>query len=1093
MSITAADLRAGSLRWSARAWIDGEPVALAALPRRTLSQLRPRNTASLVCVDTPPAGGVPAYVDLVLEGVGSVRFFTGFTDSRSARSAAWRREANLVDRLGALNRSLPETIVWGNTSFPDAVMSLLTAAGITAADVDSIYDPGSAYELGANYPIELAATETLSRVLAELMDFGGTAIYVTPSGRIRVVDGPNIPAATSTTIYARGADLDLDEFGIADAAITIEGNEEIVSSFTATGPKRPDGAIPDGTYTATGISGKPASQNYRFAQTDATCVAIARREVGRRARARTNFSVEAPLNPLLAPGDSVLFRDAAIGFPTNTPAIVMEIATNGMMMTMQLSTGASLVDGFDSSIKPPVTDFSMTVENQLVTLAGVPVGAFLVQCQDLSRDTGGREITGLSWTASGTGASPTSSSDPAPIFLFTDLDGAEITLEATSSSGESATVTKTPVAGETQILSRIVSVAAGSSGWRVLATLDGWRSFSAPGGASCTAVPAFNEVGPLLSGWSSGAIYASADALAGTPTLVATLSGSIRALHVNEGDEQQLLAAVGSTLHRSADGGATWAEVFEFSAPITDAQSSPGNPNEIRVTAGEALWLSFDGATFSASATGITGSTAEALATAPWGRAAVFSDVGSALADAVKFEEAYTVTWAGVDLADQPTNGLTSITPLLDEPGFVVGTNNDLIRDGVLPALVLTAGAGSLYKLVWDGSQFVASLLPEAAGSGAGKLTGGALHNPIDDQSAQSIGYGPLAALPASPARLILLPYGAAGADDVIHVYDPATGTWSDVTPPQAGWQWLSLRAAPFAPNSWLLLGNSGGASSARKFDVASGVVKAAGTSDTPLYLSTDAGATWSPVALSHPFATNYTAGAFSEAGISGEGLAWDTETAGRWYLYGASDNLSVGNSRWVWRGSGATAATGAHEVGNTFGSLVSGAEGQAVITTNFPAASLRYWSASGGSTQPPGTGVGGLGYILAREPGPSRRVALTAGGTLYVSADYRAAQPTARPTGIIGDQVVWATHGIYRNGRASGGVAQLDADTGAATPLSPNSVLSGHLSVDAQTRTTIAWYDLAGNIYVYDGAAVTVVPISFASIADFVEVVGST
>jgi len=73
----------------------------------------------------------------------------------------------------------------------------------------------------------------------------------------------------------------------------------VISTVTVTGPKRPDGAIPDGTFTATGLVGKATSIENRFVQRDEDAATIAEREVNRQARNRVNVSFEAPLNPFL--------------------------------------------------------------------------------------------------------------------------------------------------------------------------------------------------------------------------------------------------------------------------------------------------------------------------------------------------------------------------------------------------------------------------------------------------------------------------------------------------------------------------------------------------------------------------------------------------------------------------------------------------------------------------------------------------------------------------------------------------------------------------------------------------------------------------
>lgn len=1074
--ITLSSVRGQGLKaWSARAWINGRPVVLAeGLPTRTLSALRGRSTAQVSLRDLPPAaGGQPAAVDLLLDGVGAIRFFTGRTDQRSASSARMQRQANLVDLLD-LDRAFPADRTWSSRSFPDAVRDLLTDAGIAASDIDSVFDPGATYALGPVYPIQLTTKESVGQVWRELLDFGGAAVYVTPSGRVRVVEAPSLPAATSQIIYARGHQA--LEFGIFDAGYSIEGNEAIVSVFTATGPKRPDGAIPDGTFTATGIVGKPEAQQYRFAQSDATCQAIARRELGRRSRALVNVWVEAPLNPFILPGDTILVRDAAIGLPTNTPAIVTEAATTAnASMRLQLSIGASLVDGYSTSTPPPYADFAMLVEHQLVTLAGVPVASYLVQCQDLSRDPTGQEIT-RSWTASGPGASPTSSTVPQPIFLFTDIAAAEISLTATSASGEAATVTKQPQASDLQTLTRIVSVACGSAGWRVLATTAGWRSYAGPGGASCTAVPAFNEIGPLLSGWSNGAIYRSLDALSTTPTLLATLSGSIGALFVNEADSLQLLAGHGSKVSRSQDGGTTWSQIGSFAGDVTDCQSSPANPNEIRVTAGGAEQISYTGgASWAAIVTGAAGATARAIASAPWGHAVAFSGTIAA-ADAVKFEESgLSVEWSGVPGPDLPTNGLTSITPLLDEEGYVAGETPDLIRDGVLSALVLSAGAGKLYRLGPVIGGFSATLIATAAGSGAGKIINEAAHYPIDDVAAASIGYGGLGApVLVVQSTLIRLPSGASGTADKIWFY--TNGTWTGKNPPEPErTDWQRIVANPFNPQELLLLRATSGAPKG-------------GADTNRLWYSADFGISWQSVyqdmLINDVFRT--------------QDIEWSPSASGDWATWQHwRESWSLVRTNRLIRGSRTTYAVAYENNDNDSGfnrfSVGWGIDGEIISVDRsvfrwFNAASVPQSGPGGASTSADIT-------IDLLAPTRAALACRPATSVIYCTSDYRTSGWAAlSATGASAAALANGT--VVIGGRANGVQEVVDAWGAASVSVAAFAGKeTGHIRTDRQTQTlaAVALVDGVTGVRLADGTWATVnKPDTATGLAGWVEIIGS-
>jgi hypothetical protein len=150
--ITLDDLRADGLkRWRARMWIDGQPYTIAGeLPTRTLSALRQRSTCSVELQELPPGGEKSAFIDLILNDTKVERLFTGKTDQRGAQAARMSRTANLIDVLN-LDRTLGVNLTWSGRSFVDAVGDVLGAAGLSSADIDSIFNPGSGYALGPVY------------------------------------------------------------------------------------------------------------------------------------------------------------------------------------------------------------------------------------------------------------------------------------------------------------------------------------------------------------------------------------------------------------------------------------------------------------------------------------------------------------------------------------------------------------------------------------------------------------------------------------------------------------------------------------------------------------------------------------------------------------------------------------------------------------------------------------------------------------------------------------------------------------------------------------------------------------------------------
>ncbi|MEI7646613.1 MAG: hypothetical protein WCJ55_20260, partial [Chloroflexales bacterium] len=641
-------------------------------------------------------------------------------------------------------------------------------AGFPDAAITSIYDPGSDFTLGPIDPVTIPAETTVQAALDELLTFGGCGLFVLPDGTLTVVDAPGWAGATDATtpVYAFGATT--EEFGFYNASRTIVGAESVVAQFTAKGNRLSTKKIADATFTLSGVSGTSVTETYNHLQTDACASAIAEREIVRRNREGTQVDVTAPLNPNLCPGDTVLFRHPELDFPENTGAIIVGIGSNGDEMTMTLSVGAAPAAGDLTLIPPPSPNFTMRFEVQPVKLAGVLAIHTLVECTDTSTDPSGFAITGREWKAACSGttkpepetvqwsydATKTATENPVPnpVFVFPTLTGATVTLVVESGSGEGNTKVQAVVEPTASaVFTRTISVASGATGWRVLAGSQGWRSFM--GAAACTAVPTINDQGPLLAGFANGEIRQTQDMLASEPPLLATLPAAVTCLWVNEGNPLLVLAGAGTALHRSADGGASWTQAATFTDTIEYCENSPTNPLEIRVCAGNKLFLATDGATFTALLTGPDGALCREVGSAPWGHLAVFSGVSS-LADAWKFEETgLTIDWSAVAAENLPTS-LAAVTPLQYEEGYLVadGGAGDLIRDGLFGQLGYLANLGvtNLYKLIRAGTGFAATFCSTTADGGPHKIVmAGGKAFPIDVGDALRIGYGQ----PTDPAR----------------------------------------------------------------------------------------------------------------------------------------------------------------------------------------------------------------------------------------------------------------------------------------------------------------------------------------------------
>lgn len=890
------DLTVRYKRWQTRANINGQPVRLLAdsLPRRRIGLDAARSTCELPLVDVPAYNGdETAFVDIGWNGLWE-RFFTGFVRSPSAAEPRIARSVTLVDDLGKLERSLDADITWNNEAFDDAVRDILDAVGITK--IGTIYDPG--LTLGGNYPITIKTSETPSQVFQQLMEYGGTRAIVYPDGYVHVLNisgiASEIPAALPNgdpTIYAYAREG--DELGILGSSWLLETSDLPINNVTITGPTRSDGVTPTGAVQLDS-AGKPWSMQMRFVQTSADAATIAQRELNRKAVPRKVVQFEAPFNPYLLPGQSIGFRDPKVGITKTTPAFVVSVDANGTRMQVTLWIGAHPVNGFDP-LPDPIAAFSLIIEQQPIVVAGSTVTRYFVQCQDLSVAPASA-IVSRAWTA--TGATPSSASTENPLFVYSDLSGKSITLVVENLAGQQGTVTKAVYdANVDKILQRQLLIAEGSNGLAVLN--NGAFTSYTRSSRSCTAVPTFNEIGALYSGWDDGAVYKVLSDFSGIEA-VATMTGGgqINTIFVNEASATDILVGAGQKLHRSTNG-TSFTLLSDLGATINDVQSSPSNPNEIRVAVGQHLKISFNGGiSFSNAIVGANGTTARMMATAPWGHACVFTG-GAAAADAVKFEEGYAVDWSAV--ASPPT-ALRTVTPLLETEGFVVGD-----------------GAGKLYKLLWDGSGFDATDITTISGTpsiddgirdgtlsalhfyatddGTKKLVSLATVYDVKDNPALQVGYGKLKA-PTPNVRVELVSPTFSIASGGVWHYVPGSGWTLKSTgyPAMATWAfWITVN--PFDQDEWIVLLNT--FSNQIGFKRSGTTILCGDVTTSPLWRTDDAGGSWSPITLTmtdvNPANTELYQVEFSQ----------QEAYAGEWIVSGMANNNPVFKYGYIARGSG--------------------------------------------------------------------------------------------------------------------------------------------------------------------------------------------
>ena len=817
MAITSANLLSVVKNWSCTCTLDGDTFHLdGQLPSRSIGFTQQRSTCSFDVIEYPDVTpGSDAEIYVTLNGETEL-FFRGLVNDRPIKDVPRQRTVYLVDRLKKLEKKTKTKITWNNRSFVDAVWDLFSQADISSGEVTSVYNPGSVYTLGPEYAIEIEEGETISSVLGTLMEFGGTALYTDKDGKIVVADYSGWPDDDATTVYAYGADRSLGEFGTLGSGKTIGGFEGVISSFRAKGPRKEDRTIPDAKFTLSGVTGDHEEEEYEWIQTEACAKAIAEREIVRRNRQYYEIQVEAPLNPLLRPGDSIQYRNSELGYDTNTPALIIGISTSHVTMTMVLSVGINPPEGSLSTIPAPTADFIAYYEQQPISLSGILAVRTLVQFTNTSSDASGFTIESYEWEFACSGDEqpyPDTSDEKDPAVVFPVLEGATARLIVESSSGEGGETTKPITPTEPERFTRALAVAAGDEGLWILAGTAGWRVFDA---GTCTAVPNINDQGPLYAGFSSGELYKIEDYLATEPEVLHDFGAQINYIHVNDANPFDVLVAAGSTLYRSADGGESWLTIFDFTDDINYCENSPANGNEIRVCAGPSLYISFDGETFTPKhgPGEEPGAICRKVASAPWGHLIVWSGTVQGITGLEDercwaFEEGYEIDWSGI--IDPPID-LASCTPWQYSEGYVVasGDCSDLIRDGFFGQLTYIANRGPTTRLFLikpdtsTGKDFVATEAATTIDSGPLKFVNHGSTFPICNAlDAWRIGYGQGLA-PYRPGEILLLPTGLVGSGDYLWWYQTDVG-WVTVTLPLAGVAWRGIQVSPRNPNEWII------------------------------------------------------------------------------------------------------------------------------------------------------------------------------------------------------------------------------------------------------------------------------------------------
>jgi hypothetical protein len=1085
--------------WAAVCYIDGRPYQIVGAGwSKGFGFDRDRSSCTIeLAVLVSVQGGEPAYVDVFCNGIPR-RYFTGLVQRDVRRvdtgtGVAYRYQ--ILDITGALDSSPSSAITWNNRAFDDAVTDLLTAAGLSSSQIGPIYDPGSTYTIGTFEAVTIETTENIAQVMRQLMEYGGTKLWVSPGGVVRVSDATGIPVASSEIAYVWLADS--TQRGLQAAREQFGAISQIVTTWTAKGPTRSDNATPNYTFTASGISGRPDGNTYRFADNDSVCQAIAEREVARRARVEHRLSIDTMCDPDLMPGRTINVN--MTGHPSiNTVglAFVESIAANGGDMTIACRLGASRVPGSGyADHPPPYADFAIvSVEAELVDVAGTLEKRLIVQV-DASASYVSQGTIGYSWSVSG--ATPDPASIPAvvdPIFVLDtgSTTGVTITLSVSDGVSAGSSVTKALDTPEVQVVTRVLSIAKASNGWRILRDINtGYEDFTRAG-QSCDATAKFSANGPLLSGWDDGALYAW-EPEGGDATLLWTepAGTGITSIYRNQDTPEDITVTAGTKLYRSQDDGATFALLYTAAATINDVETAPGG-SYIRICTGNTVLNSYDSTTFPAAQTGEAGSTCQQQANAGFAdgsNAACYTGTTTS-AGLVVFDQGHTVDWSGVTAP----SGITTISAALAEEAFICGD-----------------ASGNLYKLAWDGSQYVASDIGQTDATGTVadlirddrlselvfgsdstwqtfKVLNFATILPIDLQPSVQIGIGPLANL--SPRYRLLIPtVGLSGGG----VYEYASGAWAlrnAGLPATTTLYGQAVAANPANPDEWLALFTTN-TSRTVQTDGSGNLVGSDGS--TGVLWRWD-GSTWTNI----PVSLTVGSGSFIDPYL-------DWRTSGWAFVVGRTFGA------WAVQGVGSTVGTIASNSAPSGRCVAIAADGAAVVGSDGNSSggsnNDNVYYSSGSSLLLAGSAINqdrDFNYIAAYPTGTrivlcSYDTAAGRNGYVYGAPDFRAAQPTA----LISSATAWSVQittdeRVYAGGGGGNtrtGIAEITDlfGTPSVNVIAASGVNVGRIGMDKQTRTLVAALNSSKTtVYLWDGSEEAVIDASSltpADLADYVEV----
>lgn len=959
----------------------------------------------------------------------------------------------------------------------DAIIYILTHYGgipasrlsIPALSASGSAWAGSEWVLGVLTPVQWGDVDTDSGgssaldAAVEICSCLGFWLYADASGIIRAKQMERKPSTSAREVFQRGVNLLVSgaperkqSYDSIYNQVSVRGGNtgvdgaQIVDQFRTTHPLLPAGVYRDKPFSSFLIEYVNESE-----AGTASATATAKRQLNVVSRIPDVETHRAKADKDRKVGDTVGLIDSAVGLSSQKNYFIYSISR-----TLDLQKGAFddqlVLDGGTGStgfttIPPPDASFSWTLDAE--TLDGTAVVVVALDGSGSTSPTG--EIVSYAWSTDATpysGTADTATGVTALLVFPATPSPVNVTLVVTDTTSKTDEFTA-PVdltgADTHPPLQRVLSAAGGAS-WDV--TLVGgatWLSETTNGDA--VAVPPLGAgiddraadtagtYGLLATRGTGGAggLRQTLDGLASASTDLASASGAITCLWVNEANPARVWRGIGDTVERSIDGGATFTAMAKpnVGTNINWIIEDPAVENSVFVACGADLYNATDPTVgWALLFPGPVGATARQFVRSRDGQVTWICYVGTFTGGAAQRVE----TGAGADIAaaeirtlalDKDASSLRATLTLIDadNPAAIYHVDGLTGLSAVTSAATFPADAIVQHMLADPqiGVYYTADFDSIAPGTGALRklIADQLLLFKAGDTGVQyhMLGFGGRA---RAAATIIMLPFGESGAADNIFVMSQQTGLWSLVAPPEAGKQWTFVRVNPFNTAKWLLYRRN-----------------SAIDNENALWYTDDAGATWTNVF------TNITQSLQFLSVI-----AWSATIGSEWAM--------LQHPSHVLRGSDATYTQLTMSVANNV-ATTPGVQGD-ILTLDGDVGDVGVFDVSNAFSTVGNVAVGAGPFFMPRNSYKAAQVVEAAESTVQIAQDYR----TGPWSSIAGSDArfylgVLANETLICGGAISpGGIQEISNAWGASpTPaiVAFAGMPIGAVATDAQSQTVAA------------------------------------